>query len=367
MDPKTTSSIVKTNKRGGVYSVGKAFSEDKWVLIIREYREEILREGECTTRRLAELCQISQRAACRAIGFAKNDRISLPRQGTPLRGPGSLIGLCFEQHRFIYDMYIKNPAATAEQYIVEFYREYDLVLSKTYISRWFHTIGPFRGTLCTNSVFPAAKNTVRVLQKVIEYFEFISTIRNQACLVFANEKPLKPIDLFRLVRRDPFTGIVPDHKSDAANRKARYNIFAAVTVKTGIRRNVEYLLLEENGDAYLFREFVFHLIAEGALREGDVLVLDNCTIHFGGENSVLEEELWAQFHILMVQLPLYHLELNPTEYVFGHLVCVLRNKWARATVENEDEFLNLVEKTIDDIPFHVVYNQFKHCGYLKNY
>ena len=96
------------------------------------------------------------------------------------------------------------------------------------------------------------------------------------------------------------TGLVPDHNSNAANRKVRYNIFAAVTVKTRIRRNVEYLLVEEKGNAYLFREFVFHLIAEGALREGDVLVLDNCTIHFEGENSVLEEELWRQFNILMV-------------------------------------------------------------------
>ena len=199
MPVKTTSSIVKINKRGGFYSLGKAFSEDKWILIIAEYRKEFDRVGKCTSRRLAELCQISQKAACRAITFSKMDRVSLPNQGTPLRGPGSKIGLTFEQHRFLYDIYLRKPEATAEQYIMQFYREYNLLLSSPFITQWFHLIGPFRGTFCSNSVFPTAKNTVHVLRKVIEYLEFISTIQNHACLVFADEKPLKQVDLFQLV------------------------------------------------------------------------------------------------------------------------------------------------------------------------
>ena len=139
-----TKSLVKVNKNGGVYAVGKAFTtEAKWVLIIQKYREEINQRGKCTTRQLTAICGISQKATRRAIGFSKKSEVSLPKQGTSVHGPGSLIGLSFEQHRFLYDLYIQNPAALAEEYIMKFFREYSLVLSSTFISRWFHTIGPF--------------------------------------------------------------------------------------------------------------------------------------------------------------------------------------------------------------------------------
>ena len=167
------------------------------------------------------------------------------------------------------------------------------------------------------------------------------------------------MDLFRKVQRDPLlSGNVPNHQSNAANQKSRYNIFAAVTVKMDVTRNVNYLVMEEIGDAYMFREFTMHLISEGTLREGDIFILDNCSIHFQGENTVLAEELWNEFQILMIKLPPYHPELNPTEFVFG--------QWARSTVENEEDFLQLVCTELDGILYSAVVHEFRHCGYLKN-
>ena len=141
---------------------------------------------------------------------------------------------------------------------------------------------------------------------------------------------------------------------------------AAATVKGYVAHPVQYLVTEQNGDAHLFCEFVMFLIEEGALREGDILVVDNCSFHFGGKNTVLEEVLWESFGILMIPLPPYHPELNPVKCVFGHLVLKLRKERTRSTVEEEDEFLEVVERTIEGIRYSTVVSEYQHCGYLKN-
>jgi len=107
-------------------------------------------------------------------------------------------------------------------------------------------------------------------------------------------------------------------------------------------------------------------LEEGTLEEGDVFVVDNCTIHFNGENSYLKEELWREFNILMVALPPYHPELNPTEFVFAHLVHEMRAKHARSAIKTDEEFLDCIESTIDELGYACVHNNYLHCGYLKN-
>ena len=133
-----------------------------------------------------------------------------------------------------------------------------------------------------------------------------------------------------------------------------------------MERNIDFFVLEESGDSYLFRAFVMHLIEEGTLREGDVFVVDNCSIHFHGQNKELEKDLWEEFNILMIPLPPYHPELNPTEFVFAHLVMKLRERFVRTKAKNEREFVEMIENTIEEIPYGTVFNEYRHCGYLKN-
>ena len=66
--------------------------------------------------------------------------------------------------------------------------------------------------------------------------------------MFADEKPMKEINLYGKVRRDVMNGSVPVHKCKA-NSKNRWNILAACTVKGYIKHNVEYLIIDECTDA----------------------------------------------------------------------------------------------------------------------
>ena len=365
MKPTLTKNNYAFNLHGGLYAEGCSFEERKWVEIIIKYKTELRSKGKCTIRHLANICFISKNSAEKAIKMAKANKIDVQKHGTPLRGIGSLKGLTYEHHRFIYDLYLANPTRGREEYIQELHKEYNIGVSVEFMSKWFHGMGPFRGAFRRTSIFPSAKNTPRVLQLVIDYLNLISRIVDHSKIVFADEKPMKQKDLFGLVRRDPFTGEVPHQNSNAANKRIRYNIFAAVTVKLHATRNIEFVVLEETGDAFLFRAFVMHLLEEGTLEEGDVFVVDNCTIHFNGENKELKEMLWREFDILMLALPPYHPELNPTEFVFAHLLVELRKKNARLAIA-EEAFLECIEDTIDELGYSSVVNEYLHCGYLKN-
>lgn len=63
----------------------------------------------------------------------------------------------------------------------------------------------------TVSKFPPGKNSKLSLQLVKEYISFIMSVKDHTRsrrLVFADEKPMKEIDIFHRVQRDPFTGEV---------------------------------------------------------------------------------------------------------------------------------------------------------------
>ena len=172
---------------------------------------------------------------------------------------------------------------------------------------------------------------------------------------------MKSQDIYSLVRRDPATGIVPHNKGNA-NSKNRYNILTACTLKKKVD-NVEFLIFEEVTDSSLFFQFVVHLIEVGTLRRGDIFVVDNCSIHMQGCNRYLQEDLFNFLKILMIPLPPYHPELNPTELVFNTLVQRMRSKQTRSSSKSNTNFLENIENEMMDFTREDVQSFYKKCGY----
>jgi head-tail adaptor len=79
------------------------------------------------------------------------------------------------------------------------------------------------------SKFPNAKNSPRVQRELRLWLQFRDEVDNHKRIVFADEKPLKEIDIYGTVRRDLVDGHVPYHKMNA-NSRNRNNILAAVTL-----------------------------------------------------------------------------------------------------------------------------------------
>ena len=122
-------------------------------------------------------------------------------------------------------------------------------------------------------------------------------------------------------------------------------------------------VVEEVGDSILFGEFVGEAMREGVLQRGDILVVDNCTIHNQAENTYLQEVLLMEQGILMITLPPYFAELNPTELVFRALLMRLRAICCNSS--KNIKLLKGVRDVLNNISYRAVLSMYHECGYFK--
>ena len=273
-----------------------------------------------------------------------------------------MIGLGGDQSNYLYELYRENPSRPLRGYTQELFVRYGLIVGYDTAERWFNRVGPFRGSLRVTNAFPPDRDSLRAVHQLGLYLDFIKDV-NPVRLVFADEKPMKEKDVYRRVRRDPVSGCTPRHKMNA-NGKNRYNILAACTLKP-LTRSVEYVILKTTTTAPIFLQFVRHLVESGTLVTGDVFVVDNCTVHVMGDNSGLKETLLADYGILMMTLPPYSPELNPTELVFNTLLQRLASVQARYNAVHEMDFLQAISIAMNGFSTVDVAAFFNHCGYKK--
>jgi transposase len=332
--------------------------------IIAQYVEEIESGRKCSSRDLAKLADVSMNTALKAIQFYDNGKIIVKPNGRPKEALGSSYGLTVDHRMILYRLYCDNPSRPLYDYVREFLEVTGIAISTSFMCRWFSSIGPFKGRMRFTSIFPPRKNSIRTLNQLREYLDFAKEFGNHRSWVFADEKPSKLKDTFGKVRRDVFSGQVPHHTSDKANSRTLFNIFAAVNVKKH-RRNVESVVLNMYGDSIVFQQFVLHLLNTGFLEAGDVFIVDNCSIHMHGENEFIVENLWTYHGVLMIPLPPYSPELNPTELSFNTLDARIKAKRSRSKIGLQGEdFALTIQEVMDSMSRKDIKGFYRHCGYI---
>ena len=148
-----------------------------------------------------------------------------------------------------------------------------------------------------------------------------------------------------------------------ANSKNHYNILAAVTIKGGRVSPVESVILEEYIDSCIFLLFVKILLEKGVLSKGDICIVDNCTAHTTGDNTGLHDELFNHHGVLMITLPPYHPDLNPTELVFQTLLQRLVSLHARYNAYIEQSFVDEIIAEMNIFTLCDALSSFQKCGY----
>ena len=166
------------------------------------------------------------------------------------------------------------------------------------------------------------------------------------------------------MRKNPLTGLTPKNVS-LSSSKNRFNILAAVNLKGGSVPPVYYHVLEETTTSAIYLEYVKMLISNGILSPGDYFVVDNCSIHYQGDNVGLPDALWDLYQIRFVALPPYSPELNPTELVFNALLQRLRSERARYTSLDASDFKDAIKQEMNAFDLLDVVRMYKACGYLK--
>ena len=203
-------------------------------------------------------------------------------------------------------------------------------------------------------------------ENVAYYREFLQTVEelDPRRIKFCDEKLLKGNEIFnKRGRRDPETGEVPEMTVDSDFRNT-YSIvgFSGIDKKSP---PVSFVIHEEKNDATSFFEKVAEAIAEGFLRAGDVLVMDNAAIHLQGENDGLDDWLWENHRIAVLPLPTRSPELNPIELTWRSLVSKLRALPLK-TMERHNQHATAKEasRILSDMSHKSIRASYRQCGYL---
>lgn len=102
----------------------------------------------------------------------------------------------------------------------------------------------------------------------------------------------------------------------------------SVTILTSIaagERPIVFTIREESNTALDFFYFILYCIAKQHLKNGDILILDNASVHSGEETEEELRSILEAAGIHLVYLPKYSPELNPCELVFNKVKNHLRN------------------------------------------
>ena len=116
-------------------------------------------------------------------------------------------------------------------------------------------------------------------------------------------------------------------------------------------------LRENSNTAEDFLELVAELIVSGVLLPGDVLVLDNASIHFAMDIRPALEQVLRFGQVFLVFLPTYSPELNPCELVFGNTKYVFYRKRGTEAFQQE------IAKALAEVTWENVFAFYDHCIY----
>ncbi len=114
------------------------------------------------------------------------------------------------------------------------------------------------------------------------------------------------------------------------------------------------LVLDGPINAECFLAYVEQILAP-ALREGDIVILDNLSSHKGEAAARLIADAGAR----LLFLPPYSPDLNPIEMMFAKLKVILRKAEARTV----DALWNLIGKTLSLFTQDECAAYIRHCGY----
>lgn len=109
-------------------------------------------------------------------------------------------------------------------------------------------------------------------------------------------------------------------------------------------------------DSNLWTTYVSDCLVK-ELKEGDILILDNCSVHKANKETCLEP--LKEKGITIIWLPPYSSDLNPIELAWSKMKSYIRKKKPRTT----EELFTVLKESLDYITKEDIKNWFRHDGY----
>lgn len=361
-------SKVKTNANNGFYIQGKPFDEMKKLQVASVYQRHntaATAEGrEVNISAVAREAGVSRKFVCKVkaeLGSHGHVVTPPPPNSSALRKKGvGAYCLTAEDEGALLGLMFRNPFRTRRNYIIRLSEITGAEVSESTISRFFLRGGfPYKGSMRKPDLIPRDKFKPDNIARYHQYIHWMKQIDPRR-LKFGDEKLLKGNEVYnKKGRRNVITGEVPEFivNSDFRNTYAIIG-FCGIDRET---RPVSFVIHDEKNNAVSFSEAIMEALAEGFLRRGDVLVLDNSAIHFKGENDGLIEWLWEEEGIAVIPLPTRAPELNPKELMWRNLTMKLRS--SRVTSESHAT-AKLAHRIMLNFTHESTEAAYRQCGYI---
>ena len=317
---------VQKNENDGIYGNGEAYDIAKKLEVLTIYYE-VANE---TIGRITSVQEVARRvkvsktfvykilAEFRLLGYLEDPTFAMERAALLMRRRTKIHP---EASLFLLALRYENDLRPLITYREELLKEMGLNVSVSTIDCFFKTRFDFAGNLRKPNLVPLDKWKPANIEAYHRFMTIIAPL-NHWKFHFLDEKHIVNKDCQgNRVRADPLTGAVRCIKVSGNFREA-YNMIAIISANPVKPQPINYILGKENGTAAVFTAYIKQLIAYRWFEHGDILIMDNASIHTGAEASIVADLLWTvkldvrPLHVLVVPLPTRSPELNPIELVF---------------------------------------------------
>jgi transposase len=369
MSGRCVHGLTLTNKNAGSYHPGRMY-DHRIKIEVGEAYISLFHENHParpSTRAVARKAKVDK-------GYAKKVIEELLETGT-LLDPEILkqlrlddrvptYHLSIEEEVFLLSLHTETPSRPNASYSRHL-RDYSgTTVTPQFIGQWFEKRFDHSGRFCKPNLVPKDKFKQANIVRYMEFRLVLEQLPNRTKFHWLDEKHLLNRDVeSNKVRADPLTGYIPCIFVNGDFRDA-YNLVAIISASPTKERPVAYSVGRENGTAASFLVFIQFLLANSWFERGDVLIMDNASIHMGGEADIVEDLLWHAMQVLVIYLPTRSPELNPIELIFHILARRIRSfRYREMAGPCDKAVLDLSRRVLDDMTHDLVMRCCRHCGY----
>ncbi len=137
--------------------------------------------------------------------------------------------------------------------------------------------------------------------------------------------------------------------------RTRLNILLLTSVTHG-NAPLMYTVKSGKNDQWTFFTFVLDCVRAGYIGRGDVLIIDNASIHHGLDMRPYLDDVLQFVGAYLIYLPTYSPELNPCEFVFAQLKNSLYRNLAGGA-----QFIQRLVLALQQVSQRDMLNFYHHC------
>jgi transposase len=272
--------------------------------------------------------------------------------------------LSIQEELFLLSLWAERPSRPNDSYAKGLRDFYGTIVTAHFIGTWFQNRFDHSGRFCKPNLVPKDKFRQENIVRYMEFRMILEKLPDHSKFHWLDEKHMLNKDVEpNKVRADPLTGYIPCIYVNGDFRDA-YNLFAIISASPQKARPLAYSIGRDNGNAASFLAFIEFLLEHNWFQRGDVLIMDNASIHTGGEADIVEDLLWHTMQVLVVFLPTRSPELNPIELIFHILARRIRSyRYRQFAGPCDKAVLDLACQVLDDMSLDLVNRCCTHCGY----